>query len=262
MSVSPVGRHARRACVVRPCVGIESGVRDIPRRRSAIGIRSRSRHDLNLAVAAAHFRVDGCKDHAHFADKVRVHFRRRLEAVGPPLVVHADAVALYVHVAGADAGEACLLRSENFVVRHKGPAHRADQVEHVVADERQILDLFFRQHSAHRRGRCCEEGPRVYRDFNCLRCRGDLQREVQAKLSCVAKLNVVECLRLEAWQRRADLIGSRLDAGKVVNAGIIAQHRGDDASGAVCRSNGDARHYRARSIRYRSTDCPVTGLTE
>ena len=111
-------------------------------------IRSRSREDLNLTVATSHFRVYRRQDHANFADKVRVHFRRRFEPVGPPLVANADAVALYIHVAGADPGEACLLRPEDFVTCQIGPAHDADQVEHVVAHERQILDLFLRQHLA------------------------------------------------------------------------------------------------------------------
>ena len=89
-------------------------------------IRTRSGQDLNLSVAAAHFRVDRREDHSNFTDKVRVHFRRRFEPVGPSLVVHADAVALDIHVARAAPGEACLLRPENLVIGQKGPAQGAD----------------------------------------------------------------------------------------------------------------------------------------
>jgi len=146
----------------------------VPRRRAVKLIRPRSRQDLNLSVATAHFRVHGRQDHADFPDKVRVHFRRRFEPVRPPLVVHADAVTLDVHIAGADPGEACLLRPEDFVIRQKGPAHDGDQIQHVVAHERQIPDLFFGQNLAYGRRGCCDEVLRCNRDFNCLRGRGYL----------------------------------------------------------------------------------------
>ena len=51
----------------------------------------------------------------------------------------------------------CLLRAEDFVIRQKGPTHDADQIQHVVAHERQILNLFFRQHLTDRRRRCRDQ---------------------------------------------------------------------------------------------------------
>src|SRR5262249_39629283 len=105
--------------------------------------------------------------------------------------------------------EACLLRPENFVLRKKGSTHRADQIEHIVAHEREILDLLLSQYLTHGRGGCRDEVLSLYRHLNRLRGRGHLEREVQPKLSCIAKLNVVECLGLESWKSRTDLISSR-----------------------------------------------------
>ena len=139
-----------RIAFVRPQVCIQCGVLDVPDRAAVVIVRSRFRLDLDLSIAAAHFRVHRRQDHFDFADQVGVHLRRRLESVGPPLVVHADAVALYIHIAGADSGEVCLLRTEDFVERQKGSPHDANQVEHVVAQKRQILDLLFRQNSSNR----------------------------------------------------------------------------------------------------------------
>src|SRR5262249_44585219 len=159
--------------------------------------------DLNLTIASSHFGVHGREDHADFTDEIGIHFRRSLESVWPSLIVHADAVALNIDIACAYAGEACLLRPKDFVVRLKDTAHRADQIEHVVAHEWQVGDLLFRQNVAYRRGRYRNEVLRLDGYFNGLRGRSHLQCEVQPELSCVAELNGIECLRLKSGKRRA-----------------------------------------------------------
>ena len=225
-------------------------------------IRSRTRLNLNLPVAAAHFCIHRRQDHANFADQVRIHLRRRLETVRPPFVVHADAVALDIDVAGTDAGQLGLLGAEDFVIRQKGPTHDADKIQHVVAHERQILNLFFRQHRTDRGRRSRDQSIGRHRHFNRLRCGRHFELHIETKLSCIAELDIIECLRAEPRQRRADLISSRLKAGKVVSPCIVAQHRCDDARRAVGRRNADPWYQGAGCVRYRSADSPIAGLTE
>src|SRR5436189_159845 len=73
----------RLDAVIGPRVGIERAVPDVPHRRAAKLVRSRSRLNLDLSVAATELGIDGREDHADFADEVGVDDRRGLNACGP-----------------------------------------------------------------------------------------------------------------------------------------------------------------------------------
>ena len=226
---SPYAVH--HGLVIRPRVGVERRIADAPHRGSIETVASRACLDLDLAVASAHLRIHGRQNDAHFSDEFGVDHRGSEDAIEVTAILDAEPIAHRVHHACTDARERRRLRA--------GPAadagHRADQVKHVIADQREVPHLVFRKHFTDRGARHREQ--RVHRnaDFDRrIHCRYT-QDEVQPNLFGISKYDVGVGLSLESRKLRAELVCPRLQAGKTIRARFVGQQSPRNAGGGVGR---------------------------
>jgi hypothetical protein len=161
-------------------------------------IRAGASKDLNLAIAAAEFGIDGRKDHAELTNHVGVDLRRCADAVGIAAVLNTQAVADRVHHARADACK----RRGLAKCGATNTGHGLHEVENVVAHQRQVLNFFLRQNLADGRRSLGNQRRRLCRYLDGISHRADLQREVVSSARALSKLNFVDNLRFETGKFR------------------------------------------------------------
>ena len=104
-------------------------------------IGSRTRQDLNLSIAAAHFGVNGGKYDAELADHIRMYLSRRTHTIRITAVLDAQPVSDRIDHSRADAG-----KRRGFAESGATDAgHGLHQVEYVVARQRKVAHLSFRK---------------------------------------------------------------------------------------------------------------------
>ena len=203
--------------VVGPSVGIERGVSDVPYGRAAQLVGSGAGDDLNLPVAASQFRVHGREDDAELAHHIGIDESGGSHTIGVSPFLHAQAVSYRVDGGGADAGERC----GRGIDTAADPGHGLHQIEHIVAHQREITDLIFRQHLTNGWRRFSNQSRSLRRDFNGIRRRTDVQRKVVTAGGVRSELYIVVDARFEAWQFCGQLIGAGQKARNVVRARFV-----------------------------------------
>jgi hypothetical protein len=102
--------------------------------------------NLNGSVAAADFRIDRGEDKTNFANQVWVDYRCRVDAGWPPSVLDHDTVAHRGDVCSTDAGKGRAFAAECGVRLILNSGQHANQLQHVVANHRQIRHTLLAQH--------------------------------------------------------------------------------------------------------------------
>src|SRR5262249_59790008 len=99
------------------------------------------------SIAAPHLGIDWGKDDPEFADHIRMHLSRGADSICITSVLDAKAVSNRVDHARTDTG-----KRRGFPEGGAADAgHCLHQIEHVIARQRKIADLFFREHLSYRR---------------------------------------------------------------------------------------------------------------
>src|SRR5207249_2060661 len=125
----------------------------VPDNAAVERICSRSGFDLNLSAATAHLRVDGRQDQAHLADHIGIQLSRPGQTRRPPPPAYGNPITLDIDVPGSHAGKLRVVCSESGILRHLHAGHYTDEIEYVVADQRQVEDPLLVEYVADRRTR-------------------------------------------------------------------------------------------------------------
>ena len=197
LSVLPVRKRSGLVTIIGPAIRIQRGVLKAPYTASVKLIGPGPGLNLDRSIAAPDLRIHRRKNQADFTDEIRINYRGGIDSRWPPRVLNHDAVPHRRDVRGADTGKRGRLTSKRRAGDVLNAGQNANQVQHVVADQRQVLNFPLAQHLANRRARCRQQSVHWNADFQGLRHCCDLQRKVQTHLLRVAELNICIGLNLK-----------------------------------------------------------------
>ena len=116
-----------------------------------IFIGARFCRNLDLRIAAPHFRIYGGQQHFKFPNQVRIDAGGGIDTGQKTHTIHSDSVPLYIYSGSGDTGETCVGGPKNRVVRHDHAGHDFDQIHRVSVDQRKLLHSLCGKHITDRR---------------------------------------------------------------------------------------------------------------
>ena len=248
--------HRPAVQVIAPGVGIQCGIVVRPEQRSSDLVGSRPRDQLHLPGAAAHFGICRRDDDAHFLNKVGGHVRDGARAGVIASIRNDDAVQRDIRRACPVSGKYTAIAASGF--RTGG---RPDQIHHIAGHKRESSYLVLRKYGAQRRRGRRQNGIRRYGHIHRGSYRTHLQREIQPHLLRDSEFDLLH-LSLKPGKFRADLVGSCLQARKLISPGFITDCCINDSRLRVCRRDRHAWNESTGSVGYRATDRGVGCLRE
>ena len=99
-------------------------------------IGSGSGLDLELSAATSQFGVHWRQNHSHFTNQVWIYGGCRLQTCRPPPARYRNTIALHIDIPRSHARKFRIIGAENVVLCHIHTGHDANQIHHVVADQR------------------------------------------------------------------------------------------------------------------------------
>ncbi len=202
--------------VVRPRIRIQRRVPETPNGTAAKPVCSRTCGVLDRTIAAAHFSVNRGQNQTDFTDQIGIDGRYRINSVGEAVVLNLNTIPDDRDVLCADAREGCVLTAEGICRARRirwhnvlDACHYCDQVQHVVADDRQVLHLLLREHLTNRGARSRQHRVCGDADLNLRIDSGYYQIEVVPVGRVLTELNVGQVLGLKPGKRSAERIFSR-----------------------------------------------------